>query len=354
MAWKQLLIWLCLISSLTHFPPTYACEQTSVREYLVTLELMSNMAKRAHQFVNELQTQQGIDAIILAYPNTRFIDLFHQQLTEFRPEILARKKQAFIEYNVCRGHSTAQIDKQYGKLFVEVDKEIKQLLQYDVQFQAKTLQDKFTRFRHYAIKMFGDPEKKGVLRAYYEERQWFDRFLPQIRRADIYDLWSLYQAKGPYYFHEYTGIDLDKGCTAHVKEHNPSCRIFSMSDFGNLLTGHVSDGLPYDIDIPNRSYLALKMLGKDADHQAVNEWISAYSHRVATFRSEAAERYGIRDWRKVPEGEHDMLWTLRHWSVSQYQRMLKRIDVVNKVIDPKAEEDWERLKQMISVGKDAP
>jgi hypothetical protein len=177
-------------------------------------------------------------------------------------------------------------------------------------------------------------------------------------------MWTAAQAVGVKRFSSVTGIDLSKNTPESIRKNHQGRNTVLASDiFNDAPEGadypHNYEFFKYEITDPeanatihsiisspfiaNRNILAMQTVQSETFRGQVNKALGDYREAMGSFKSLSGERFDIQNWEDLPKEEDDWKILAQRWAIQQYQLMQRRYDAIQKIVDPKANADWEAL-----------
>lgn len=342
-----------------------ACDKEAVLTYQKALVEIKNVDQSVHHFLTSLESNQSeIDLLVQYYIAPQFIEEYQRRVNKL-VESFPKKTKGIKGFFLCQGIKSAEIESRFGSDFKAQSDRVSHLQTHETDMQEASFTEKVNQGHKQSVLIFGDQESSVLLPL--QETQGIVDFIHNeyASKASIYDLWSLKQAKGSKEFMQLTGLDIMKG-SPEAKLQAHLAKGLSKDSF--LMLGGPSEGqeypqtiqhlaaelsayngtgtLPSEAQLPNRSKLAILAMTNDKNLKQARQILKQYQTAATQFKERATKQFKITVWQRSVNEPKNLNEELQAWAITNYQQMVHFEGLLEKLLNPKEEIEWQALKQV--------
>jgi hypothetical protein len=349
-------------------PYVHADEVDDYREHQKQLVKIGNkfdeVDNNIHQYLTDLRSKKGVESLVLIYH-------FDQDVATFSTDVAALADEHFNSFSL---HAGAM--EKYAELngFDPFDKNnlqaqyrasLAHLEEHIVWFTSSEVVTNMSKRQDAARHVLGTPDKDNLVDLHKSAENAFLSFAANSKAANAHQMWAVVQAIGVKQFSTETGIDLSKNSPEKQKQRYKERYAQLGETFDPIIFNALPEGVEYphnynyfkseityqssgdDLSavqesrkIVNRNLFSLHALVSENLQSEITQAISDYQATMDKFKTLAEVRFGIENWQDLPMPTENWLSLAQIWSIEQYQLMQRRFDAIQKMADPKADEDW--------------
>lgn len=341
-----------------------ACDQKSVLSYQEASTDIQTIDQSVHHFLQSIDTDASeVDLLIQYYTAPEFIKEYNKRVNMLADSLPA-KTASLKEFFICKGLKATDIESRFGNDFKAQSDRVKHLQMHETEMLKPSFMEQIKEGHEQSVLVFGKQEL-SVLPPLKETQGIFDFINNQYAsKASIYDLWNLKEARGSQKFMQLTGLNIMKGSPeaklqAHLDKGLTKDSFLMLGGpsegeeypqtihhlAGELASYDGSGSLPSEEQLPNRSKLAILAMINDENLKQAQQILAQYQTASAQFKERATKQFKITDWGKSINEPKSLNEQLQAWAVVNQQQMQHFEGIIEKLLNPKAEINWETFNK---------
>jgi hypothetical protein len=348
--------------------PVHADEVDDYREHQKQLVKIGNkfdeVDNNIHQYLTDLQSKEGIESLVLIYHFDQAVATFSTDVAALADEhynnfaLHAGAMEKYAQLNGFDPFDKNNLQAQYRASLVHLEEHI-------VWFTSPEVVANMSKRQDAARHVLGSPDKDNLVDLHKSAENVFLSFVANSKAANAHQMWAVAQAIGVKQFSTATGIDLSKNSPEKQKQRYKKRYEQLGETFDPIIFNSPPEGVEYPYNynyfkseityqrsdddlsavqesrkIVNRNLFALHALVSESLQGEITQAISDYQATMDKFKTLAEVRFEIENWQDLPMPTENWLPLAQRWSIEQYQLMQRRFDAIQKMADPKADEDW--------------